>query len=286
MRRSLLASPLLLVAACQPLPHPFDDARALPPPEALQPPDSVGVLVVPASDAPAPFSAAMAEALAKALRAGDVPASTDAGNRGSFRLETEEKNETEAAGQARIELRWTLRDAGGAVRGSGTSAREVASASWPAGSDAVAQSIAEEAAPQIAKLIAGDAPLPSDSAPARVVLGGVIGAPGDGGSALAHAIGDALGRAGVELGAAGAPSRFALTCEVAVAPADSGKELVTVRWILASGGHPLGQVSQQNTVPAGSLDHAWGDIAYAVAASAAPGIAELITRAESSSAGS
>jgi hypothetical protein len=284
MLRSLIAA-VVLLAACQPLPHPFDDARALPPPDALQPPDSVGVLVQPASGDSAPFGAALADALAKALRAADVPASTAAGNRGSFRLETAE-DAMDAAGAARVTVRWTLRDAGGAIRGSGQAARDVARATWPAGSAEVAQSIADEAAPQIAKLMAGDAPLPSGTAPALVALAGVIGAPGDGGSALASAIGAALGRAGVTLGAEGAPSRYALTCEVAVAKADPGQELVTVRWILAAGGHPLGQVSQQNTVAAGSLDHAWGDVAYAVAASAASGIAELITRAQSASAGS
>jgi hypothetical protein len=283
--RSLIAA-VVLLAACQPLPHPFDDARALPPPAALQPPDSVGVLVQPAPGDSARFGAALADALAKSLRAADVPASTASGNRGSFRLETAADDETGAAGAARVSVRWTLRDAGGAVRGSGEARRDVARATWPAGSDAVAQSIADEAAPQIAKLMAGDAPPPSGTAPALVALAGVSGAPGDGGSALASAIGAALGRAGVTLGAEGAPSRYALRCEVAVAKADPGHELVTVRWILAAGGHPLGQVSQQNTVPAGSLDHAWGDVAYAVAASAASGIAELITRAQSASAGS
>ena len=283
MPRSFFAV-LLLLAACQPLPHPFDDARALPPPAALQPPDSVGVRVLPASGANSPFGAAMAEALAKALRAADVPASTEAGNRGSFRLETS-ADETVAAGRERIALRWTLRDSGGAVRGSGTAAREVASASLPAGGDAVAASLAKEAAPEIAKLVAGDAPPPAGNVPALVALGGVSGAPGDGGTALARAIGAALGHAGVELGAASAPSRFALTCEVAVAPAEPGKELVTVRWVLASGGRVLGQVSQQNTVLAGSLDRDWGEIAYAVAGAAAPGIAELVTRAQLSTAG-
>jgi hypothetical protein len=277
MRRTLLVLPLL-AAACQPLPHPFDDARALPPPNALEPPDSVGVVVMPATGEPAPFGAAMAEAFAKALQDQDVPASTASGNRGSFRLEMAAKNETAVAGQARVALHWTLRDAKGAVRGSGDAA------SSASGVDAV-KSIAGEAAPEIAKLVSGDAPAPSGGTPALVALGGVTGAPGDGGTALARAISSALGRAGVELGAAGAPSRFALNCEVAVGPADSGKELVTVRWILAAGGHPLGQVSQQNTVPAGSLDHDWGDVAYAVAGAAAPGIADLIARAQMSSAG-
>jgi len=264
-----------LLAACQPLPHPFDDARTLPPPNALKPPDSAGIVVI--APAGEKDGAVMAAALVKALLAEDVPASTEGGNRGSFRLELADETASAAGGQ-RLALRWTLRDAKGAVRGRGTATREFAAAALPG--DATA-AVAGAAAAKIAALVAGDAPVPlSPDVPVEVSLGAVTGAPGDGGTALARAIDEALGRAGVELGAPGAPSRFALSCEVAVAPAEPGKELVSVRWILASGGRPLGQVSQQNTVPAGSLDHDWGDVAEAVAVAAAPGIAELISRAE------
>ena len=90
------------------------------------------MLVQPASGDSAPFGAALADALAKSLRAADVPASTEIGNRGSFRLETA-KDETAAPGATRVSVRWTLRDAGGAVRGSGQAARDIARATWPAG---------------------------------------------------------------------------------------------------------------------------------------------------------
>jgi hypothetical protein len=268
----------LALAACQPLPHPFDDARALPPPSSLTPPDSVGILVLPPKDAAAPFAQKLAEALAKALRDDDVPASTDAENRGSYRLET---SQDASSGAGRVGMRWTLVSAKGAIVGSGS-----ADATGTA-DDAIALSLAKKTAPAVTALVMGDAPVPTANAAALVALAGVSGAPGDGGTALARAIGVALGRAGVTLGGEGARARFALDCKVDVAPAAGGKELVTIHWVLAlAGGKELGRVNQQNTVPAGSLDQAWGEVAYDAAGAAAPGIAELLERAQASSAGS
>src|SRR5882757_8616037 len=77
---------LLLLAACQPLPHPF--AHDTPPPNSpiLTPPDSAGIMVEPVAGAPEPTAHDLAAAMAKALRDDDVPASTNASNRGSYRL--------------------------------------------------------------------------------------------------------------------------------------------------------------------------------------------------------
>src|SRR5579862_8324266 len=52
----------------------------------LTPPDSVGILVMPVSDAPPQAASGIAEAMATALQAADIPASTNASNRRSFRL--------------------------------------------------------------------------------------------------------------------------------------------------------------------------------------------------------
>ena len=57
MRRLLF---LALIAACQPLPHPFADD--VPPPSApmLSPPDSAGIIVAPVAGAPAPIAGELA----------------------------------------------------------------------------------------------------------------------------------------------------------------------------------------------------------------------------------
>jgi len=255
MRRLVLIL-LLLAAGCQPVPRPFADTKDTTAASALRPPDSAGIVVLPVAGAPD-----AAEALAKALRDADVPASTAGGNRGSYRLQA-----SVAPDGSRLALAWTLRDAKGGKVGSGT-----------AGGSTVA-ALAHDAVVPIARLVSGDAPPPAADVPVLVAMAGVSGAPGDGGTALARAIGAALGRAGIDLG--DGPARFALSCRVDVDPPKDGKQVVSVRWVLAlPAGRELGRVNQQNAVAAGSLDGAWGDIAYDVAAAAAPGIAQLIEKA-------
>ena len=274
--RRLVVAVLLFLAGCQPLPHPFADAGDIEATTALRPPDSAGILVLPVAGAPA-----LGPALAGALREADVPASTEGANRGSYRLESAVAEETLAPGRESVSLAWELKSAAGKSLGRGTARRETAPEAWQAGASPLGDAIAKEAAPKIARLVSGDAPLPAADVPALVAVRSVSGAPGDGATALARAIATALGRAGVEVGADDAKARFALSCFIAVAPAKDRQQLVSVRWVLAlPEGRELGQVSQQNAVPAGSLDGQWGDIAYEVAGAAAPGIAQLIERAQ------
>jgi uncharacterized lipoprotein YmbA len=116
----------------------------------------------------------------------------------------------------------------------------------------------------------------------------VTGAPGDGARSLTRAMDDALRRVHVAL--ADQPSdreRFILTGTVKLSPPEAGKQQVQVSWaLLGPDGRQIGQVSQENAVPAGSLDATWGDIAYAVANAAAPGIAALVERAKAAKIGS
>ena len=78
-----------------------------------------------------------------------------------------------------------------------------------------------------------------------------------------------------------------LSGTVAVSPPQAGKQQVSVRWaLLRPDGREVGKIDQQNAVPAGSLDRAWGDIAYAVAEAAAPGVAALIAKAKAAETGS
>ena len=64
---------------------------------------------------------------------------------------------------------------------------------------------------------------------------------------------------------------------VALGPVAEKQQDVTITWSLRNaGGNQLGEVKQQNRIPAGLLDGAWGDVAYAVASSAAPGITALL----------
>jgi hypothetical protein len=282
MRRLL---PLLAVmaVACQPLPHPF--AADVPPAALLSPRDSAGIYVAPVAGAPSPVAGDLAEAMAAALRDADIPASTRGRNKGSYELRGAASEQTLPGDRVEITVDWELLAADGRSLGHAPVAAE-----QPAGAgDTVAPAIAAAATPAIRKLVQDEPPIAAAQPDPAVSLRPVTGAPGDGGRSLTRAMEEALRRARVALAApgGGAPS-FVLTGTVTMSPADASKQQrVRIGWALLRGdGREIGQVSQENAVPAGSLDGAWGDVAYAVATAAAPGVVALIERAKAQTAGS
>jgi hypothetical protein len=286
--RRLLPLLVFLLAGCQPLPHPFADDR--PPPRApiLSPRDSAGIVVAPVASAPSPTAMALAEAMAAALRHADIPASTQGGNKGSYRLAATAREQPSGDGRSSIVIDWVLSGADGRSVGHVTTAAEPSAEAWRAGDEATAQEIAAAGAPAIARLVQDEPPVMSAAADPRVALRPVVGAPGDGARSLTRAMDDALRRAHVLLAdKPGEPESFVLTGKVEMSPPVDGKQQVKVSWaLLRPNGSQIGQISQENAVPAGSLDGAWGDIAYAVANAAAPGVAALIERAKAVAVGS
>jgi hypothetical protein len=107
---------------------------------------------------------------------------------------------------------------------------------------------------------------------------GVTGSPGDGAHALERAIRDALGHAHIVVADnAKTPSIASLAATVDLAAPDAGKQKIRIVWhVTRPDGSEVGQVKQENAVPAGSLNGAWGDVAYAVAEAASPGIASIV----------
>ncbi len=280
-------SPLLalLAAACQPLPHPF--AGDVPPAALLSPRDSAGIYVAPVAGAPAPVAGHLAEAMAAALRDADIPASTHGRNKGSYELHGAASEQKLADGGIEVSVDWELRAADGRSLGHAPSAAEQSATGWPS-SDTVAPAIAAEATPAIRKLVQDEPPVAVAAPDPAVSLLPVAGAPGDGARSLTRAMENALRRARVALAAPGGEApRFILAGTVTMSPTDAGKQQVQISWALRRGdGREIGQVSQANAVPAGSLDGAWGDVAYAVATAAAPGVIAVIERAKAAETGS
>ena len=273
---------VLALAACQgaaQTPSATGDAKRGPP--ALTPQDSVGIFVMPVTGAPQPAATDIAQAMAEALQKADVPASAVASNRRSFRLSSTVTMLAAGDNSEAIIITWTLADADGRKLGGAESNTTASEESWRRGGDEIAQALAGPAAPEIAKLVESDAPLPQGNASPVVALGTVSGAPGDGDTALVRAMSAALGRIHVALaGPDGGKPDFTLSAEVEVAPPDGKNQKVKVSWaLIRPDGSEVGRVNQENAVPAGSLDTFWGDIAYAVTAAAAPGVRQLIEQA-------
>lgn len=280
--RIFVAVPLLwALASCQPLPHPL--AANAPPPDApiMALKDGAGIAVAAVDGVPAPLSTQLAEALADALREADVPASTTARNRSSYTLHSTAEERAGKDGRATIALRWELQAPDGKTAGHQEQSVDTDLQSWHAGNPPVVEALAKSAAPAIASLLQEEGAVAAEGGGQRVVVPPIAGAPGDGAKSLANAMRNSLVHAGfeaVETAAAGDANPMSLIGTVALGPIDEKKQQdVTISWSLRdSGGKQIGEVKQQNHIPAHTLDGAWGDIAYAVASSAAPGITALL----------
>jgi hypothetical protein len=268
---------VLPVVACQPLPHPFADEA--PPP---QPPDSTGVVVAPVADVTTTLALPLAEAMAAALRDAEIPASTAGhGNKGSYHLIAAEREKPHDNGQSSIVIAWELRRANGQPLGHGTAETEVPSAPWAEGNAETLRAVAAKAAPAIAQLMQGEPPKAAAVPELRLAVQPVTGAPGDGGHALTRAMDFALRQVHIAIAEKQDDGSLVLTGKVEMSPPAAGTQQVKVSWaLLRPDGSKIGEISQENAVPAHSLDGNWGEIALAVANAAAPGVAQLVERAK------
>jgi len=164
---------------------------------------------------------------------------------------------------------------------------------------AAPQTVAEGPSPGAAALPPDDpgappavaeAPQPEPAQPARPSAAGspvivmappeVTQAPGDGKRALTEALTRLLKLNAVLIQDRPNPGRIHVTGAVTVEPAtDPTRQRVSLSWrVLTEDGEELGTLTQENVVPAGRLDGAWGDTAYAVAEAALMGIGEILVR--------
>jgi hypothetical protein len=122
--------------------------------------------------------------------------------------------------------------------------------------------------------VAATAPKPSG-----VLVAPVEGAPGDGQRSLATALKKRLYAGGVKLANGPSTNVYTVRGIVKVSSASGGKESIRIDWqVLDPSGKRLGTVSQQNTIPKGSLNGPWGAIADAAAGAAADGIIKLLPK--------
>lgn len=266
--QGLVVMALLAIAGCQPVPRPFE-GFAPPDPALLRLPDRGGIVVLPVADAPPAAAEGLAQALAAALRAESVPAVTGGGNRESAFLQGRVDDPGHDAAVV-----WELYAGDGKPMGAhrqlieGTPIRE-----WALGEPKLMAALAQAGAGPIAALMRGGPVL--EVARPRIMLAQVTGAPGDGNVRLTAAMRAALAGA-VELVAEGTTA-LRIEGRVRVGRAENESQSVTITWAVRDGaGEEMGQVSQSNAVPAGSLDGAWGEVAVAVADWAAAGILDLL----------
>ena len=276
----------LLLASCQPLPHPFEDDKPAPHAPIISLRNTTTVAVAPVAGLEPDARDKLAAAMASALQDLDVLASAESASRGSLTLQG-----TARASGPSVVVDWRLADPGGTALGQGSGTAPVGLDAVNRGDAAALKALAMAAAPDVAKLLQDDAPIgPADAGSLRqVVVMPVTSAPGDGRDSLRLAMVAALTQAKLTVLQAQPSDAKALSVEgtVSLDRPQNGQQHIAITWaLMAPGGKQLGVVKQENAVPQGSLDGRWGEVANFVATAAAPGIVAIIEKAEQVQSGS
>jgi hypothetical protein len=211
---------------------------------------------------------------------------------------------TNEMGGAKISYIWDVTDAQGGrvarVSGDEMIAAKAGGDPWAGVDSATLRAIAGKTTSQLAATLsrggsapsavaASDAspPTTASAAPAAavslksngVVVAPVAGAPGDGQRSLTTALKKRLYAGGIKLANGTTDNVYMVKGSVVMSDASGGKQSIRIDWlVLDPSGRKLGTVSQQNTIPRGSLNGPWGAVADAAAGAAADGIMKLLPK--------
>lgn len=268
----------LALAGCDDGIDPVFSRQALPPDLALLPADRVGIVVQPVGGVSEPFATEMSEAVAEALQEANVPASLHGGASQSYFLSGDTAMTRNGDGTVTLRVTWDLANPDGILVGSHEQRERIPVPNAQTGP--LLQQIASRAAPDIAAMMRGDeppAPLPVAES-GTISIGAITGAPGSGDRDLAAALAASLPLHGLAV-TTDATGETTVQGQISVTPAGEGVERIVLTWrVLGADGSELGQLSQDNQISAGSLDGAWGEIAYLIADGVASGVAEILDR--------
>ena len=243
--------------------------------------DSASVAISPLKGGPRATAEKLALAMAHALQQHDIAASDRTASIASYQLNGRVQRMPAGDGKAAVVVLWELRDPSGKLLGERSERGEATAGDWQQGKDDAVANLAAASAEQIAAMLLDKAPVEAaDEGRIRLLIGGVAGASGDGAAALANAITTLLKRQDLEVVSdPHAKADLLLDADVVVAKPESGKQHVKIVWhVRHKDGSEIGNVAQENDVPAGLLNGSWGDVAYTVAISAQDGIMALIAR--------
>jgi hypothetical protein len=162
----------------------------------------------------------------------------------------------------------------------------VPAAGWTAGAPATLGQAARDAVPKILALMMSirttrDRANPNSlmNRPAKLYVPMVTGAPGDGNEMLTKLIRARLAEFGALVQVTPEGADFTVQGTVIVTALRNAQQQVEIAWAVnRPSGAVTGKVSQLNAVPAGTLDHYWGDVAIVVTQEASAGINTVVER--------
>lgn len=263
------------LAACQPLPQPFQaDSRAKASDALIRPIGEASLFIPPIAGLPQGPDAALADMLAKALNEKDVPASATSRNRLTSLL------------TVRLEPRggdavwsWDERAPDGSLQSGEARSLGVAPARLVANDAAAMKQAATTMAEAIAQKLnaAVIEAAQTDGKPATLAVKECEGAPGDGNRALRQAMREILILGGRNPQAEIAGADYVIGCRVNVWQDSSDSERVTIEWVLLGpDGSQLGDVKQANRIPRGQLAGSWGKTAHIIAQGGWQGLSDIL----------
>ncbi len=275
-RRLAAVAMLAAVAACAPLPRPFQ-----PPPESMPSPlvsDVVtsGVSIAPISGVSSPMSQLLVDSVAEGLRKKGIKVVDGAPATSRYRLRgAAELNRTDPSFDNVVLIRWTLADSDGRTLGTDVQGVGGDREEWDYGSPRIIADVGANVPAFIAENIVKDEETLKPVAPriAGLWVEGISGAPGDGNRSLKRAITVAVERAGIPVAFDRRHAEFLLDARVGLTAPKDGLQRVEIVWrVLTQDGREIGRATQKNMVEAGTFDGAWGDVAFIVADAALGGI--------------
>jgi hypothetical protein len=271
----------LALAACGDLPEPFlgnPGATA----RRLSQPLTPLLAVPPGTDTLLPDAAnqELAKQIATALQATEVPAMVRTPERTDWRLITRVSHDGDY-----VAPQFSVQDPQGKEEGS-AEGEKVPLNVWADAGPALLTQVAAEAAPRIGAVltsirVAHDKADPSSlyNRAAKVLVADVTGAPGDGNSALTQPMRARLAVLGPVVLTTPTGADFIVQGDVKVVPIPKRQERVEIQWsVRTPAGDERGRVVQLNEIPAGTLNHYWGDVAVVVATEASNGVNDVILR--------
>lgn len=270
----------LTLSACGDLPEPFLGNPGATARRLSQPPAILAVPPGPDTLLTDQGSQELADQLAIALQASEVPAVARAPRASEWQLVT-----TAVRDGAVVKPVFSVRDPKGKEAGS-TEGEPVPLADWAGASPAVIQKVAVDGAVRVGSVltsirIAHDKADPNSlyNRGAKVVVADVTGAPGDGDTVLTKQMRQRLAVLGPVVLPSAAGADFIVEGKVAVVPLPKRLQRVEIQWVVkTASGDERGRVVQLNEIPAGTLDRYWGDVAVVVAAEASNGVNDVLLR--------
>jgi hypothetical protein len=277
---------LLLAAAlagCGEVPRPFSHSKLDPVNPLLDLRDGAGLQVAPLAGVDPGLAIPVSQALAVELQKLNIPAAADPAFNGRYVLHgTRKPLVLDASGQAKADIEWKLTDRRGAVLGIIDQTIRGDTAGWAAADPNLIRVLVADAAPAISNFLS-ERVTARPLAPPSFVVTRIAGAPGDGAVSLERALKFHLQRQGYVATTDRAKATFHIEADIVLEPEGQQQNLALVWQVADATGKELGKVRQANQVPTGQLNGRWGEMAFAVAAGASEGIAEVMRQTKTDS---